>query len=89
MTDQPAETYPVALIKWSDAHAGDGGWLSMDDYEDDGDYIITTVGFLVPADQAGGKQNHVSVWQTITDGEGIHPMHIPVGMVKKIILLNA
>lgn len=89
MSTQQTESYPVALIKWADAHAGDPGWIAFDDYEDDGEYIITTVGFLVPADAPGGKLDHVSVWQTVTDGEGIHPFHIPVAMVKKIILLNA
>lgn len=80
--------YPIVVVEWADAHCGDGGWQTIEDYEDDGEYIITTVGLLVPADAPGGKKDHLTLWQTITDGEGIHPFHIPVGMVREIKLLN-
>lgn len=76
--------YPVVCVRWADAHAGDGGWLELSSYPDDGEYIITTVGYLVPADSPGGKADHVTLWQTLTDGEGIHPFHIPVQMVRNI-----
>jgi hypothetical protein len=80
--------YPIVLIDWADAHCGDAGWQTIEDYEDDGECIITTVGFLVPADAPGGKQGHVTLWQTITDGEGIHPFHIPAGMVRRTVVVN-
>lgn len=80
---QPTE-YPLVIVQWADAHASEGGWIDLDEYDDDGECIVTTVGFLVPADDPGGKKDHVTVWQTITDGEGIHGFHVPAGMVRSI-----
>jgi hypothetical protein len=82
------ESFPIVLVRWADAHAGDSGWLPLDDYEDDGEVIVTTVGYLVPADTPGGKKDHVTVWQTITDGEGIHPFHIPSLMVRSMSVVS-
>ena len=76
--------YPIVIVKWADAHASDGGWLTLDDYEDDGECIVTTCGYMVPADEPGGKKDHVTLWQTITDGEGIHGFHVPIDMVRNI-----
>lgn len=84
----PKTTYPLALVRWADAHAGVGGWLDMDDYSDGGEYVITSVGFLVPEDKKGGKKGHVTLWQTVCDGDGIHPFHIPAGMVRETFFLN-
>jgi hypothetical protein len=36
----------------------------------------------------GGKKDHLTVWQTITEGEGIHPFHIPAGMVREVTLVT-
>lgn len=80
---QPSE-YPLVLVKWADAHASQGGWVDLDEYSDDGECIVTTVGFLVPANDPGGKKDHVTVWQTLADGEGIHGFHIPGGMVRSV-----
>ena len=80
--------YPIVLIRWADAHAGDGGWQTLEAYEDEGEIIVETVGFLVPADQPGGKKDHVTVWQSYHDGEGIHPFHVPSLMVKSIKMIN-
>ena len=80
--------YPLVIVRWADAHASVGGWLTLDDYEDDGECIITTVGFLVPADDPGGKKDHVTVWQTITDGEGIHGFHIPAQMIRTLTVVT-
>lgn len=85
--DQTTE-YPLVIIRWADAHASEGGWLSLEDHEDDGECIVTTVGFMVPADAPGGKKDHVTVWQTITDGEGIHGFFVPIGMVRSIKVIN-
>lgn len=76
--------YPIVIVRWADAHASDGGWLTLDDYEDDGECIVTTCGYMVPADEPGGKKDHVTLWQTITEGEGIHGFHIPAQMVRNI-----
>ena len=80
--------HPMVCVKWADAHCGTGGWLELDDYEDDGEYIISTVGYLIPADAPGGKKNHVTIWQTLNHGEGIHPFHIPADMVRSISILS-
>lgn len=78
----------VVWIKWADAHAGDNGWMDLEEYEDDGEAIVDTVGFLVSVPDHGSKAGHVTVWQTLSDGDGIHPMHIPVGMVRSMVVLN-
>jgi hypothetical protein len=83
-----ADDCPIVLVRWADAHAGDGGWQTLEDYEDDGEVIVSTVGFLIAHDAPGGKKDHISVWQTITEGEGIHPFHIPAGMVRDIAIIN-
>lgn len=80
--------YPIVLIKWADAHCGDPGWQEIESYEDDGEVIVETVGFHVPADAPGGKKDHVTVWQSYHDGEGIHPFHIPAGMVRSMQVIN-
>jgi hypothetical protein len=49
---------------------------------------VSSVGFLVPADEPGGKKDHVTLWQTITNGEGISPFHIPTSMVRQIKVVN-
>jgi hypothetical protein len=82
-----ASDFPVVIVKWADAHASQGGWLTLDEYEDDGECIITTIGYLVPADQPGGKKDHVTVWQTITEGDAIHGFHIPVAMVRSTLVI--
>jgi len=78
----------LVLIKWADAHDGGiHGWTDLDTYEDDGECIITTVGLMIPADEPGGKKDHVSVWQTIAGRDAIHPFHIPVGMVRTMTVI--
>jgi hypothetical protein len=74
----------IVLVHWIDAHAGDeGGWHGLDP-DDNSDYINRTVGFLIPCTE-GGKQNHVTIGQSISQ-EGLydHVIHIPVIMVRTI-----
>lgn len=85
--DPPA--YPMALVYWADACGGDPGWLTLEDVEDDGEVLVQSIGFLVPTEDPGGKQNHVTLLQSFHDGDGINLFYIPVGMVRKIILLSA
>lgn len=79
--------YPLVCVQWADAHCGNSGWHDLSEYEDDGEVMIYTTGFLVPADQPGGKAGHVTLWQTITDGDGIHPFHIPTAMVRRVQII--
>lgn len=80
--------FPVVFIEWADAHAGEGGWQELEAYEDEGEVIVETVGFMVPADSPGGKKDHVTVWQSYHEGEGIHPFHIPSGMVRSLKIIS-
>ncbi len=75
-------------VQWADAHCGNSGWHTLEDYHDDGELMVYTTGFLIPADQPGGKAGHVTVWQTITDGDGIHPFHIPTAMVRRVQVIS-
>lgn len=78
----------IVLIHWADAHCGPSGWLDLDEYQDPDEAIVSTVGYLVEEGQPGSKPHHVTIWQTITDGEGIHPFHIPNQMIRKMDILN-
>jgi hypothetical protein len=79
----------MALVYWADACGGDAGWLTLEDVEDDGEVLVQSTGFLVPTEDPGGKQNHVTLLQSFHDGDGINLFYIPVAMVRKIILLSA
>ncbi len=80
--------YPIVLIEWADACGGDPGWLTLEEIEDDGETLVQSVGFLVPPDEPGGKKDHITLLQTFHEGDGINLFHIPVGMVRKTILLT-
>ena len=80
--------YPIVLIEWADACGGDPGWFTLDDIEDDGETIIQSVGFLIPADEPPGKKDHITLLQSYHDGDGIHLFWIPIAMVRKTIVLT-
>lgn len=80
--------YSIVLVKWADTHMSEGGWLELDEYVDDGETIVSSVGFLIPVGEAGAKKDHVSLWQTLCEDQGIHAMHIPVGMVRDVKVLG-
>lgn len=78
------KTEEIIMVQWIDAHAGDeGGWHGLDP-DDKDDYINRTVGFLIPTAE-GGKPNHVTIGQSISQ-EGLfdHVIHIPLIMVKSM-----
>jgi hypothetical protein len=81
--------HAIVLVLWADAHCGEAGWQVLDDMDDHDEMLVSTVGFLIPADEPGGKKDHVTLWQTINDDEGIHPFYIPSSMVRKIVVLNS
>lgn len=56
--------------------------------EDDGECLITTVGFMLEEGSPGTKKEHLSLFQTLTDGEVIHPFYVPKGMVRKVVSLG-
>lgn len=81
-------SYSMVHVTWADTHLSDGGWLDLSEYEDDGECIVNSLGYLIPVGDAGSKDKHVTLWQTLCDGEGIHAIHIPVGMVRQIKILG-
>jgi hypothetical protein len=82
------QRYPMVLVTWADTHLSEGGWLDLADYEDDGECIVASVGFHIPVGDPGSKEKHLTLWQTLCKDEGIHAIHIPVGMVREIKILG-
>jgi hypothetical protein len=82
------QKYPMVLVTWADTHLSEGGWLDLADYEDDGECIVASVGFHIPVGDPGSKEKHLTLWQTLCQDEGIHAIHIPVGMVREIKILG-
>lgn len=80
--------YSMVEISWADAHCGDSGWLTLDEYEDDGEVIVKSCGYLIPVGDPGSKDKHVTLWQSLCEGDGIHPFHIPVDMVRAMKILH-
>lgn len=79
----------VVLVRWADAHAGVEHWHALSDLEDDGEYIVQTVGWLIPADE-GGKNGHVTLAQSWTMDEQVdHVIHIPVAMVRSMSVCHS
>lgn len=80
----------LVLVEWADAHVADtGGWTTLTEFEDDGEALCWTVGWLVPLGEAGSKANHVTVWQTLDgQGDGFGAFCIPVGMVRSIRVVS-
>lgn len=82
------DKYSMVRVVWADAHTSESGWLDMADYADNGEILVHTVGYLIPVGDDGSKDKHISVWQTLCDGEGIHGFHIPVAMVRDMVVLG-
>jgi len=80
--------YPMVHITWADAHTSEPGWLALDELEDDGECIVHTIGFMIPVGDPGAKDKHVTLAQTLCDGEGIHLFYIPSDMVRTLTLLQ-
>lgn len=78
----------MVLVTWADTHLSEGGWLDLDGYEDDGECLVSSVGFQIPVGDPGSKDKHLTLWQTLCKEEGIHAIHIPIGMVRDIKILQ-
>ena len=76
---------PVLVI-WHDAHAGTSTWENLRDLEDDGNYVVRSVGFLI--DKKHGKKKHISIAQSLSEDDCVDSvLHIPVAMVQQVINL--
>ena len=75
----------LVLVRWADAHSGIGHWHELEETaEDDTEYLVQSVGWLIPTDK-GGKQGHVTLAQSLTPDDMVdHILHIPKGMVRKM-----
>ena len=78
----------MVLVTWADTHLSEGGWLDLDEYEDDGECLVSSVGFQIPVGDPGSKDKHLTLWQTLCKEEGIHAIHITIGMVRDIKILQ-
>lgn len=80
--------FQPVIVTWADAHAHEGSWTYVDDMEDTGDYIVTSVGWLMPPGQ-GGFANHATICQSHgADNAVDHIIHIPTGMIRSIQYLD-
>lgn len=78
---------PVLVI-WHDAHMGNSTWEHLRDMEDDGPYVVRSMGYLIPV-KNGGKKKHISVAQSWSEADCVDSvLHIPVAMVKQVIDLT-
>lgn len=72
-------------ITWADAHADCAEWTGLTDMEDDGDFLVRSVGILL----VGAKRGHISIAQSITPDEDVDSvLHIPKGMVRRLEALH-
>jgi hypothetical protein len=76
----------MVLIVWHDAHAiNEGHWCDEADIDDE-PCIVQSVGWLFP----DKKQDHVVIAQSVTDDGSLDSvLAIPVGMVKKVVVLGS
>ena len=87
-TTSVADPFQPVLVRWLDAHAGEGYWHSLDDCEE-GDHVVATCGWLIP-DNEGGKPGHVTVAQNVDPNELVdHVIYIPSKMVVGLTFLEA
>ena len=81
--------WALVVIHWRDAFDGENGWTDLDKYTPE-DTTVVTVGWLVPDMLA----NYVTVVNSyfpdeVDDPKTVGmPIHIPIGMVIKTIVLE-
>lgn len=81
--------WSLAVVLWKDAFDGENGWTHIKDYDPKATYVAT-VGWIWPMCLEG----YVTVVNSYfpDEVEDMHtvgmPVHIPVGMVYRIIVLD-
>ncbi len=78
----------LVAVTWADAHSLDSfDWKSVKDLNlDDGDYLITSVGYKLP--DPISKKKHLVIYQSRTaDGDLDHVLCVPVAMIRSIRVL--
>ena len=88
-TKQVKSDWSLVVIHWRDAFDGENGWTDLEKYEPT-ELTVVTVGWLVPDMLAG----YVTVVNSYFPDEVDNPktagmcVHIPVGMVIQVIVLE-
>jgi hypothetical protein len=77
----------AVLVIWHDAHSGSESWINIKDLDKE-PAIVDTVGFILPTAE-GGKPGHITVFQSRTEDAIDHVLHIPHGMVQRIVAIPA
>ena len=75
----------VVLVTWHDAHSGAESWIAIKELDLE-PAEVESVGFLL-TEAEGGKQHHITLFQSRIGDSIDHVLHIPVGMVQKIKVL--
>lgn len=74
----------LVLVVWADAHSDSAGWTGFKDIEDEGEYLVSSVGWVLKPEH-GGKAKHLTICQSYTPDEDVdHVLHIPNGMVRSV-----
>lgn len=78
----------ILYVIWHDAHSGTSTWESISDLEDDGPYVVHSVGYELLTND-GGKDGHVSIAQSWSEDDHVDSvLHIPDQMVVERYELN-
>ena len=78
----------IAVVIWRDAHSLGDEWITAADAAEGGDYVVTTVGWLLNED-SGGKAGHISIVRSITQDDYLDSvLHIPEQLVLRQIDLH-
>ena len=78
----------IIHVIWADAHSNSAGWTGRRDIDDEEEYLVHSVGWLL-TEEDGGKPNHVTICQSHTTDEDVdHVLFIPQGMVRKVEVLS-
>lgn len=84
-----APDYPIVLVLWRDAFSHYNSWTTLDDIVDDQEEaIVYSTGYMVGEDKPGGRAGHVTLWQTMSEGDAINQFCIPKDMVVNIVHLS-
>jgi hypothetical protein len=78
----------ILYVIWHDAHSGSSSWEDLSDLEDDGPYVVHSVGYELCVGE-GGKEGHVTIAQSWSEADCVDSvLHIPDQMVVELYELN-
>lgn len=75
----------AVLVIWHDAHSGSETWVNIKDLDKE-PAIVETVGFILPTAD-GGKPGHITLFQSRIEDALDHVLHIPHGMIQRIVVI--